>query len=308
MSSLETAPTKPAGAGAGPASAATAPKKPAAKKPDPAPAAAAAPAPTVVAAPAGRALLFGLNYVSDPLNRLGGCINDVRNVAAFLATTRPGIVTRVLDDETAPESCTRAGILSEISALITAVNADPSCEYVWLHYSGHGSSVRDTSGDETDGRDECLVPIDFATAGMVTDDEIQALLARFARPTTKVVCIMDSCHSGTVCDLKYRWTSATTAVVDNALASGVAARVVLLSGCQDAQTSADAFGVLQTTLSGKKEAGGALTGCLLNVLRAGVTNAFAVQQGVLTQLAAGGFVQRPVLTSSFNLAKDLALL
>ena len=256
-----------------------------------------------------RALLFGLNYTLDADNRLSGCINDVRNVAAYLAKTRPGIAIRVLDDVSTPEACTRAGILRELGALVDAVNADPGCEYVWIHYSGHGASTRDLSGDETDGLDECLVPIDFRKAGMVLDDELTALLGRFARKTTKVVCVMDSCHSGTVCDLKYRWTSPTTAVVDNAKAGAVTAKVLLLSGCLDKQTSADAFGVLATTLSGKKEPGGALTGCLLNVLqKTGWTDAFAVRAAVTEELKAGGFSQRPLLTSSFNLAKDLALL
>jgi hypothetical protein len=230
-------------------------------------------------------------------------------VAAFLGTAKPGIAVRVLDDVSTPDKCTQAGILQELQALVDAVNGDPACEYVWIHYSGHGSYVRDTSGDEADGKDECLVPLDFQTAGMITDDTITSLLGRFARKTTKVVCVMDSCHSGTVCDLKYRWTSATSATVDNVRAAPMTARVILMSGCLDSQTSADAFGVLQKTVSGRREAGGALTGCLLNVLaKSGTKDAFEVQRGVTTQLVAGGFTQRPVLTSSFNLKKDLSLL
>jgi hypothetical protein len=74
----------------------------------------------------------------------------------------------------------------------------------------------------------------------------------------------------------------------------------------DAETSADAFGVLE---GGPKEPGGALTGCLLNTLTQDkVADAFQVQQAVLKRLKASGFTQRPVLTSSFNLQKDLQLL
>lgn len=256
-----------------------------------------------------RGLLFGLNYTSDPLNRLSGCINDVKNVAAYLAKTKPGIRLKVLDDVATPESCTRAGIIRELNALVDEVNADPSCDYVWIHYSGHGASVRDRSGDEADGADECLVPLDFNTAGMIVDDVITGILARFARKSTKVICVMDSCHSGTVCDLKYRWTSPTAAVLDNIRAPAVTARVILLSGCADSQTSADAFGVLAKPVSGRREAGGALTGCLLNVLdKGGVTDAFAVQTAVTSALKTNGFTQRPLLTSSFNLKKDLSLI
>jgi metacaspase-1 len=255
-----------------------------------------------------RALLFGLNYPGVPGCALSGCVNDVKNMAEFLAAAKPGIQVRVVDDTAAPEACTRAGILRELGALVAAVNADPACNYVWIHYSGHGSYVRDTSGDEADGRDECLVPLDFRTAGVITDDALVGVLAGFTRKATKVVFVSDSCHSGTVCDLKYRWTSATTATLDNARARAVTARVVLLSGCLDTQTSADAFGVLETTVSGRPEAGGALTGALLNVLRKErLTDAFAVWRSVTAQLRTAGFQQRPLLTSSFNLAKDLSL-
>ena len=256
-----------------------------------------------------RALLFGLNYTTDAANKLSGCINDVNNVAAFLQTTRPDIAVQVFTDVDSYASCTRAGILRALAGLVDAVNSNPSCDFVWIHYSGHGASVRDTSGDEADGCDECLVPVDFRTAGFITDDELQTILARFSRPTTKVVCIMDSCHSGTVCDLKYRWVSPTSAVLDAARAGRMTAKVVLLSGCMDAQTSADAFGILQAPVSQRPEAGGAMTGCLLNVLSTlGLRDAFAVQQAVASALASAGFAQRPVLTSSFNLSKDLLLL
>lgn len=41
-----------------------------------------------------------------------------------------------------------------------------------LYLAGHGSSVPDTSGDEDDGNDEALVPVDFGEAGLINDDEI----------------------------------------------------------------------------------------------------------------------------------------
>ena len=38
--------------------------------------------------------------------------------------------------------------------------------------AGHGGSVEDTSGDEVDGMDETLCPVDYQESGMITDDEI----------------------------------------------------------------------------------------------------------------------------------------
>ena len=51
------------------------------------------------------------------------------------------------------------------------------CQYsvagdiVWVHYSGHGGRVRDVSGDEEDGYDSTLIPVDFRNAGQILDDD-----------------------------------------------------------------------------------------------------------------------------------------
>ena len=45
-----------------------------------------------------------------------------------------------------------------------------------LIYSGHGGRVRDTSGDEADGYDETLIPVDFRRAGQIVDDDIYKML------------------------------------------------------------------------------------------------------------------------------------
>ena len=37
--------------------------------------------------------------------------------------------------------------------------------------AGRGGSVEDTSGDEVDGMDETLCPVDYQESGMITDDE-----------------------------------------------------------------------------------------------------------------------------------------
>ena len=45
-------------------------------------------------------------------------------------------------------------------------------------FVGHGSRVRDTSGDEDDGYDECLCPVDCHSAGMIIDDQLYDILVR----------------------------------------------------------------------------------------------------------------------------------
>ena len=174
-------------------------------------------------------------------------------------------------------------------------------DFVWIHYSGHGSYMRDTSGDEKDGRDECLIPSDYETAGVIPDDYINQLFSYF-NPATRVICVFDCCHSGTIGDVKYGWESPTRVIVENILCS-VKARIITFSGCMDTQTSADAFNTL-----GDNMYGGALTGCLLMALREGGTrykgDVFGLLQDVRNKLRARGFAQVPKLCSTYNLAKD----
>lgn len=54
-----------------------------------------------------------------------------------------------------------------------------------LHHSklhaGHGGQVEDQNGDESDGYDECIYPVDHKIAGPIIDDEVGACLALRSR-------------------------------------------------------------------------------------------------------------------------------
>ena len=54
-----------------------------------------------------------------------------------------------------------------------------------------------------DGYDETLVPLDYASAGQIRDDDLfQKLVCAMPKGVT-MTCIFDCCHSGTVLDLPY---------------------------------------------------------------------------------------------------------
>ena len=72
-----------------------------------------------------------------------------------------------------------------------------------FHFSGHGSQQRNYTGDEVDGYDETLCPLDFETQGMIVDDEINAAIVRPLPHGVKLHAIIDACHSGTVLDLPF---------------------------------------------------------------------------------------------------------
>lgn len=137
-----------------------------------------------------KALLVGINaYPNAPLK---GCINDVLQMEDLLQRFFgfQAADMHVLLDEAA----TTAAITAELAWLASG-GAEADAVRVF-HYSGHGSYVADTNGDEPEGRDECLVPYDYVSAGMMTDDTLKGLYDQFPR-TGNLTLVMDCCHSGT---------------------------------------------------------------------------------------------------------------
>ncbi len=109
-------------------------------------------------------------------------------------------IEMVCDDaKTCRSVPTRKGIVAAFESLIRRARPGIS---VYIHYSGHGSTVPDANGDEPgpDGRDSTLVPIDARdTESMeILDDEIAIWLDRLGKQTDDVVFVSDSCHSGTI--------------------------------------------------------------------------------------------------------------
>jgi hypothetical protein len=244
-----------------------------------------------------RALLFGLNYAGTNA-ALNGCINDVLNMAKYMGNM--GIPCKVCrDDNDLMGDCKAMGILRNLYELALQSHSE-SLDFVYIHYSGHGSYVVDRNDDETDGKDECLVPTDYTTVGLISDDLLNSMM-KYINPITRVVFVNDCCHSGTIVDVKYSWETETKCSIENILCS-VPAKVITLSGCLDSQTSADAFNV-----DGTNTFTGALTSCMLHVLKnvpLAKSDVFTLLSALRGELKKRGFSQVPKLCSTHNLARD----
>ena len=70
---------------------------------------------------------------------------------------------------------------------------------------GHGGRLRDDSGDEEDGIDETLIPLNYTDAGQIRDDAVFKRLVLPMADDVTLTCLMDCCHSGTVLDLPYKF-------------------------------------------------------------------------------------------------------
>lgn len=183
---------------------------------------------------------IGINY-RGTRNELRGCINDVLNVEKFFKTKFPTLRATLITDDTVQKP-TRDIILAALADVLSKCVAGDT---VILHYSGHGTHTIDLNNDERDKRDECIVPLDLK---LITDDELYALIVRHLPKDVFLLCLFDSCFSGTVLDLSYTYVASTTPIQVNHNGLQPRGRVVMLSGCRDDQTSADAF--LNNSFSG----------------------------------------------------------
>ena len=239
------------------------------------------------------AVLFGLNYPGTNCE-LRGCANDVANMAKFLEGRYSEINQYTDIDPATKDKTTRRGMMGVLRKLCMRSRMERLTE-VFIHYSGHGSYVRDRNHDEKDGRDEALVPSDYNQAGMIVDDQINRILSRFdAR--TRVVMVMDCCHSGTIADLVYRSTK--PGEIEKSNKQPLRCKCVMISGCMDSQTSADAY-----NMKHQGKFSGALTTCLLDVLP--LHNKIAdVHREVQALLKQRQFTQLPLVCGSFDFLNE----
>jgi hypothetical protein len=181
-----------------------------------------------------KALLIGINYINTPYE-LSGCIDDVNRMKEFL--TKYGFNSiQTLTDLTTIKP-TKQNILNELKNMI--INAQAG-DILFLHFSGHGSYTYDNNGDETDRRDEMIISSDLQG---VLDDELKSILSNNMKREVTIFGLFDSCHSGTMFDLKFNYLDSNNydKYTENDKVSECNGNVIMISGCMDSQTSAEAF-------------------------------------------------------------------
>lgn len=143
---------------------------------------------------AKKAVIVGINDYA-PIGSggpdLNGCVNDARDMATTLVICGfTPINIRILTNQNA----TRANIISYLGWLL---KGSVSGDSLIFYYSGHGTRVANIGSDlEIDGLDEAVCPHDYATAGVLRDDDFKAILSTL-KPGVNLEVIFDCCHSGT---------------------------------------------------------------------------------------------------------------
>lgn len=190
------------------------------------------------------AVLIGINYIGTRY-QLNGCQNDVIKYKNILVNNfgYKNEDIKMLLDLKGYEYPTASNIVKYMNWICGQTIIANSIDEITFYYSGHGTNIRDTNGDEPDRMDECIVPLDFDKVGLITDDYIYLNFLSKIKPVKKIICIFDSCNSASCTDLPYSFT-----IMNNKLVKQFYSKrqplinnpnIFVLAGCLDPKVSYD---------------------------------------------------------------------
>ncbi|MFT4094569.1 MAG: caspase family protein [Niabella sp.] len=186
---------------------------------------------------------------------LQGCISDANDMLAIAKQKKYTESYLLVNEQGTYEHV--------VKHLADAARKLKKGDTLFISYSGHGSYVPDNNKDETDGYDETWCLYDR----MIIDDELAVCWTKF-KTGVKILMVSDSCHSGTVSrafqfnenapdpagDKRSKLLKNGPAIYKKnkavykktepskknmAQTDDIKTTVILLSGCQDNQTSLD---------------------------------------------------------------------
>jgi hypothetical protein len=151
-----------------------------------------------------RAFLVGISHYDTALtgyqwNNING-VEDV-NLLCPLLKKQGFQNTSLLDEQATYDNITRQ--------LSTFIKTTKKGDIVYLHFSTHGQPVEDLNGDEEDGWDEAIVPIDayklykkgfYEGKNHLLDDQLNTYIKKLRAkigPTGFLYIVIDACHAGT---------------------------------------------------------------------------------------------------------------
>ena len=211
-----------------------------------------------------KALTIGINqYQFFPHYALRGCVNDAKNMSSVLKeylNFKDSDITVLQDSE-----ATKENIYKNIDSLIKK-SQDGECDYIVIHLAAHGTQIPDITQDETeDLKDEVFTTYNlnveegnWSLGTVIDDDDFGKKLSAIPE---KCLCevYLDTCHSGTglrflSLDQIPRYIPPPSEInrelssrqvenhglADTLKEEGMPPNVVLMTGCQSDQTSADA--------------------------------------------------------------------
>lgn len=151
-----------------------------------------------------RAFLVGISHYDTVLtgyqwNNING-VEDVNLLTPILEKQGVSVIS-LLDD-----LATYSNITKQLAQF---TNKTKKGDIVYLHFSTHGQPVEDLDGDEQDGWDESIVPIDayklykedgYIGENHLLDDQLNKYVDKLREkigPSGFLYVVIDACHAGT---------------------------------------------------------------------------------------------------------------
>ena len=151
-----------------------------------------------------RAFLVGISHYDTALtgyqwNNING-VEDV-NLLSPVLKKQGFTLTSIID-----EQATYQNITAQLSSFIKKTKKG---DIIYLHFSTHGQPVEDMDGDEEDGWDEAIVPIDayklykrgsYEGKNHLLDDQLNQFVKKLREkigPEGFLYVVIDACHAGT---------------------------------------------------------------------------------------------------------------
>lgn len=151
-----------------------------------------------------RAFMVGISHYDTALtgfqwNNINGT-EDV-NLLTPILKKQGFAITSLLD-----EQATFENIITQLSQFADKTKKG---DIVYLHFSTHGQPVEDINGDEEDGWDEAIIPIDayklykkgsYEGKKHFLDDQLNTYVSKLRDkigPTGFLYVVIDACHAGT---------------------------------------------------------------------------------------------------------------
>lgn len=159
---------------------------------------------SVVYAQRKRAFLVGISHYDTALtgyqwNNING-VEDI-NLLSPLLKKQGFVLTTLLDEQATFDNISRQ--------LSLFVDKTKKGDIVYLHFSTHGQPMEDLNGDEEDGWDEAIVPIDaykiykkgtYEGKKHLIDDQLNQYVTKLREKignTGFLYVVIDACHAGT---------------------------------------------------------------------------------------------------------------
>ena len=189
--------------------------------------------------------IYGIFIEADPSNSLGGsCIRDLYNISNHIFQLDKDkysinqhyiFTTKQLSSNNIDKFLHTNTYFQVITSLIDQINIIieniPKNSTLILYISGHGYQMIDNSSDEIDNMDEYI----RVNKGIILDDQLKLEIIDKIDNTIQVIGICDTCHSGSMFDLDYRWCSINRKWIIDTNRLVLDKNIISIGACKDNQ-------------------------------------------------------------------------